>query len=289
MFSKLKAMLNSLSKFEFSVPIVDDFGRVIKRRKKTANCYIQDLDGVALEMVYIPTGKFLMGSVEGDQDEKPQHLVNVPEFFIGKYLVTQAQWRVVANWPKINQDLPAEISMFQGDDLPVEQVSWYDATEFCARLSAKTGHYYRLPSEAEWEYAARATTTSPFAYGTTVTTRLVNYDGQAPYGQARKTIYRNTTTAVGSLANANLFGLYDMHGNVWEWCQDVWHDNYDGAPVDGTAWTVGEKPNLRVLRGGSWDYFGYGCRCAFRDRATVHIRSPFNGLRLVMHIEQTIN
>ncbi len=277
-------MLNSLSKFEFSVPIVDDFGRVVKRRKKTANCYIQDLDGVALEMVYIPTGKFLMGSVEGDQDEKPQHLVNVPEFFIGKYLVTQAQWRVVANWPKVNQDLPSEISMFQGDDLPVEQVSWYDAIEFCARLSAKTGHYYRLPSEAEWEYAARATTTSPFAYGTTVTTRLVNYDGQAPYGQARKTIYRNATTAVGSLANANLFGLYDMHGNVWEWCQDVYHRDYQGAPANEQAWEQGGDPSRRMLRGGAWISSGLMCRSAFRESSIPDKASNTIGFRVVVSL-----
>ncbi|KAF0236227.1 MAG: sulfatase-modifying factor protein, partial [bacterium] len=256
-----------------------------KRRKNKAKYFCQDLDGVLLEMVYIPKGEFLMGSDEGDKDEKPQHLVSIPSFFIGKYLITQAQWQVVANWPKVSQDLDPQNAFFKGDLLPIEQVSWHDAIEFCQRLSQKTGHYYRLPSEAEWEYAARAGTTTPFSFGQTVTARLANFDGSSPYGLARKSIYRTSTTEVGSLANPNLFGLYDMHGNVWEWCQDIWHDNYDGAPTDEQPWDTGEKPTLKVLRGGSWDYSGYGCRSAFRDRATAHIRSPFNGLRVVLNIK----
>jgi len=277
-------MINPLDTFEFSVPIVDELGRITKRCKKRAQYFCQDLDGILLEMVYIPAGEFLMGSAEGDKDEKPQHLVSIPSFFIGKYLITQAQWQVVANWPKINQDLDPEIAFFKGDSLPVEQVSWNDAIEFCQRLSKKTGYQYRLPSESEWEYACRAGTTTPFSFGETVTARLVNFDGNSPYGLARKSTYRIATTKVGSLANPNQFGLYDMHGNIWEWCQDAWHDNYDGAPIDGTSWDHGNNPTLKVLRGGSWDYSGYGCRSAFRDRATAHIRSPFNGLRVVLNI-----
>jgi formylglycine-generating enzyme required for sulfatase activity len=264
--------------------MVDQFGCITKRYKKKARFFFQELDTIALEMVYIPEGSFLMGSTEGDNDEKPQHLVSVKSFFIGKYPITQSQWKKVASLPKINLDLDPEIAFFSGDDLPIEQVSWLDAVEFCKRLSAKTGYNYRLPTEAEWEYAARAGSTTAFAYGDTVTSRLVNYDGSSPYGLAKKTIYRHSTTKVGSLANPNSFGLYDMHGNVWEWCQDVWHDNYVGAPTDGSAWEIGEKPKLRVLRGGSWDYVAYGCRSAFRDRATDHIKSPFNGLRVVLSI-----
>ncbi len=277
-------MLNSLNTFEFLFPMVDQFGCITKRYKKKARFFFQELDTIALEMVYIPEGSFLMGSTEGDNDEKPQHLVSVKSFFIGKYPITQSQWKKVASLPKINLDLDPEIAFFSGDDLPIEQVSWLDAVEFCKRLSAKTGYNYRLPTEAEWEYAARAGSTTAFAYGDTVTSRLVNYDGSSPYGLAKKTIYRHSTTKVGSLANPNSFGLYDMHGNVWEWCQDVWHDNYVGAPTDGSAWEIGEKPKLRVLRGGSWDYVAYGCRSAFRDRATDHIKSPFNGLRVVLSI-----
>lgn len=275
-------MIISLNTFEFSVPIVDDLGRIVKRRKGKAQYFCQDLEGIALEMVYIPQGKYLMGSVEGDKDEKPQHLVSIPSFFIGKYLITQAQWQAVANLPKINQDLDPQISFFKGDDLPVEQVSWDDAIEFCERLSQKTKKDYRLPSEAEWEYAARAGTTTAFSYGEAITSKLANFDGSSPYGSARKSVYRTTTTKVGSLANPNMFGLYDMHGNVWEWCKDAWHDTYDGAPTTGESWDKGEKPTLKVLRGGSWDYSAYGCRSAFRDRATAHIRSPFNGLRVVL-------
>jgi formylglycine-generating enzyme required for sulfatase activity len=278
-------MINPLDTFEFSVPIVDDLGRITKRRKHKAQYICQDLEGTPLEMVYLPKGEFLMGSVEGDNDEKPQHLVSIPEFFMGKYLITQAQWQIVASWPKINQDLEPQGSFFNGDDLPAEQVSWYDAVEFCERLSKYTNRHYRLPSEAEWEYACRATTTTAFCYGEAITSRLANFDGSSPYGSARKSIYRTTTSKVGSLANPNFFGLYDMHGNVWEWCQDTWHDNYINAPNNEKPWEEGEKPTLKVLRGGSWDYSAYGCRSAFRDRATAHIRSPFNGLRVVLDIK----
>lgn len=148
-----------------------------------------------------------------------------------KYDVTQAQYQAI---------MGTNPSNFKGDDLPVEQVSWNDAVEFCRKLSAKTGREYRLPTEAEWEYAARAGTTTPFAFGDTVTPDIANYDGDYPYGDAPRGTNRQTTTPVGSLGAANGFGLYDMQGNVWEWCLDYWHDNYGGlvggAPTDGSAW-----------------------------------------------------
>jgi formylglycine-generating enzyme required for sulfatase activity len=141
-------------------------------------------------------------------------------------------------------------SQFKGADLPVDNVSWYDAVEFCELLSERTGNLYRLPTEVEWEYACRAGTVTPFHFGGAITPQIANYDGEHPYGLAAKGIYRERTTPVGSFKFANAFGLYDMHGNVWEWCQDWYHDNYKGAPKDGRAW---EKPvgKDRVLRGGS--------------------------------------
>jgi formylglycine-generating enzyme required for sulfatase activity len=233
-------------------------------------------NGVSLEMVKIPGGRFLMGSpeteAERDQDEGPQHYVNVPEFLMGKYTVTQAQWQaVMGNNP----------SQFKGKNRPVENVSWNDATKFCQKLSKKTGRDYRLPSEAEWEYACRAGTTTPFYFGETITPELVNYNGNETYGNGPEGKDREETTDVG-IFPPNSFGLYDMHGNVYEWCQDVWHDNYDGAPVDGSAWVNGGNSSRRVRRGGFW-YSNPG-RCRSASRSTSYFVAANDylfGFRLV--------
>ncbi|MDE5123725.1 MAG: formylglycine-generating enzyme family protein, partial [Trichodesmium sp. St19_bin1] len=146
---------------------------------------------------------------------------------------------------------------------PVERVSWNNATEFCEKLSKKTGRDYRLPSEAEWEYTCRAGTTTPFYFGETITGELANYEASETYADEPKREYREQTTPVGQFP-PNAFGLYDMHGNVWEFCQDVWHSNYDGTPVDGSAWVNGGNSSLRVARGGSWVNYPRWCRSAFR-------------------------
>ncbi|MEH1868245.1 MAG: SUMF1/EgtB/PvdO family nonheme iron enzyme [Nostoc sp.] len=222
-------------------------------------------DGVVLEIVPIRGGKFLMGSPENEperySDESPQHLVTIKPFFMGKYPVTQSQWAVVAGLKKVNVDLNPEPSYFKGANRPVEQVSWDDAIEFCARLSNKTGKTYRLPSEAEWEYACRAGTTTPFYFGETITTDLANYNGNYTYGAGSKGEYREQTTDVGKFS-PNSFGLFDMHGNIWEWCQDDWHENYNKAPANGSPWISGN--NQRLLRGGSFYYEPKCCRSAFR-------------------------
>jgi formylglycine-generating enzyme required for sulfatase activity len=172
----------------------------------------------------------------------------------------------------VNKELNPDPSNFKGDGStsltnhrPVEQVSWEDAVEFCDRLSQYTGRTYRLPSEAEWEYACRAGTTTPFHFGETITTDLVNYNGNYTYGQGSKGVYRKETTEVGRFGVANNFGLYDMHGNVWEWCQDDWHNDYEGAPIDGSAWLNNEEGNNgKLLRGGSWYPSPDHCRSAYR-------------------------
>ena len=218
-----------------------------------------------LDMVSIPGDTFNMGYPTSEAQrlntESPQHLVTIKPFYMGKYAVTQAQWIAVARLAKVKQDLKPELSDFNGENRPVERVSWDDAIEFCARLGKKTGKKYRLPSEAEWEYACRAGTSTPFHFGETITTDLVNYDGNYPYPCAPKGKYREQTTDVGSFP-PNAFGLYDMHGNVWEWCQDVWHENYNNAPTDGSAWETGR---YRIQRAGSWDDYAKVCRCAYRD------------------------
>ncbi|WP_414581389.1 SAV_2336 N-terminal domain-related protein [Scytonema sp. PCC 10023] len=255
--------------FEFNVVTVNRGGEIIKRETKQAQYFTEDLgNSITLEMVAIPGGKFIMGSPEGEGNdrEKPQHEVTVQPFFMGRYPVTQAQWRAVAALPQVNKELDPNPSHFKGDDRPVEQISWYDALEFCARLNFRinftAGRDYRLPSEAEWEYACRAGTTTPFYFGETITTDLANYRGNSTYGNAPTGEYRQQTIPVGSFP-PNAFGLYDMHGNVSEWCADTWHENYQGAPKDGSAW-INDNDNRTLLRGGSWDFLPVSCRSASR-------------------------
>jgi formylglycine-generating enzyme required for sulfatase activity len=249
---------------------VDNSGNTINRRPfPNVKTITEDLgNGVILEMVEIPGGKFTMGSPASEagreDDESPQHQVNISPFLMGKFTVTQAQWEAVASLPKVKTDLKPNPSNFKGKNRPVETVSWDDAVEFCARVSQRSDRTYRLPSEAEWEYAARAETTTPFHFGATITTDLANYNGNFIYGSAPKGNERKATTDVGTFP-PNAFGLYDMHGNVWEWCADVWHDNYNGAPTDGTAWSVGGDRSYRIIRGGSWLNYPAHCRSALRS------------------------
>jgi formylglycine-generating enzyme required for sulfatase activity len=292
-----------LQRFEFDVITVDKKGKENSRTKQSAEVFAEDLgNGVLLEMVQIPQGSFLMGSpkneLERRDNEGPQHQVTVPAFLMGKYAVTQAQWKTVANLPQLERELQPDPSNFKGANRSVECVSWYDAVEFCARLSQHTGKPYRLPSEAEWEYACRAGTTTPFHFGETMTTDLANYDGNYTYGEGTKGVYRQETTPVGSFGVANAFGLYDMHGNVWEWCADPWHDSYEGAPIDGTVWdetcndnryqssidllvNTKEDKRTRLLRGGSWYYNPRNCRSAIRYGIAPDDRNYFIGFRVV--------
>ncbi len=253
----------------------------IERQKHTARYYSETLsDDIKLEMVLIPEGEFMMGApeteLESSNSERPQHLVTVPTFFMGKYPITQAQWKaIMGNNP----------SRFEGDKRPVESVSWEEAKEFCDRLSKKTGREYRLPTEAEWEYACRAGTTTPFHFGETISTELANYYGEAAYGEGVKGEYRGETTPLGEFP-ANKFGLCDMHGNVWEWCEDDWHENYEGAPNDGRAWRS-ESGRIKVLRGGSWLYNPPVCRSAIRFNSTRDIRLNTFGFRVACVVPRT--
>ncbi len=281
--------------FEFDVVTLDKTGKESQRQRKSAQYFIENIgNGVTLDMVKIPAGEFLMGSPESEKrssnneapqlgssnNERPQHRVRVDSFFMGKYPVTQAQWKAVASLPKLQRDLNPDPSNFKGENRPVECVSWYDAVEFCARLSKHTGKSYLLPSEAQWEYACRAGTTSPFHFGETISTDVANYDGKYIYGSGSEGVYRRETTPVGSFQVANNFGLFDMHGNVGEWCADPWHNNYEGAPADGSVWDVNDNrykryidnlvnlmslDNKVVLRGGSRSRYPSRCRSASRD------------------------
>jgi formylglycine-generating enzyme required for sulfatase activity len=268
-------LINRLRKELIEVVTVNEAGKIIHREQQLAKYLTEDLgNGLNLVMAEIPGGSFTMGSSEGEErsrdSERPQHQVTIQPFYMGKYPITQSQWQSVANLAQVNRKLEPNPSWFKGGNRPVEKVSWYDAVEFCARLASVTKRDYSLPSEAQWEYACRAGTTTPFHFGETLTTDLANYNGEYTYGDGPKGRYREKTTEVGSFGVANAFGLYDMHGNVWEWCLDDWHSNYEGAPTDGSAWLDGnnnlsQRKGQAVLRGGSWfNNPGY-CRSACRN------------------------
>jgi formylglycine-generating enzyme required for sulfatase activity len=217
-----------------------------------------------LEMIEIPAGKFLMGSSTQEsffrENETPQHEVEISSFIIGKFPVTQSQWFSVMNqMPKISED-------FRGENLPVVNVWLEKALEFCSELSKLTGKTFRLPTEAEWEYACRARTLTSFTFGETISRNLANYD--------------NTHLSPVGEFPPNAFGIYDMHGNVWEWCADIWHENYIGAPNDGSAWLMHGDQSYCVQRGGSWIDRAINCRSAFRVGDIAHNSDHIVGLRV---------
>lgn len=270
----LKIDFSNLKKFSFQTVTIDKTGNITSRRSSEASFYREQLSNeVFFDMVSINGGSFIMGAPEGQGavEEYPQHQVSVRSFFIGKTEVTQALWQAV---------MGSNPAYSKGENLPVDSISWYEAMLFCERLSQITGRNYRLPSEAEWEFAARANTITPFSFGENISPEFVNYDGSAPFNNAPKGVYRQKTVAVASLGFANNFGLYDMHGNVYEWCLDTGSDNYKDAPTDGYA---RETPysNSRVLRGGSWYYPASDARTTARASVNPTGKLKSVGLRLV--------
>jgi formylglycine-generating enzyme required for sulfatase activity len=239
------------------------------------NPYIQTLDGYEFPMIFVEGGAFNMGSPPDDDDayddEKPQHRVQVSGFCIGKFPVTQALWKAVMNGKNP--------SYFQGDDRPVEQVSWDDITNhFLPALRRLSGFHYRLPSEAEWEYAARGGKYHAEGY------KYAGSDRLKDVGWFKEN--NNKETKPVGQKQPNQLGIYDMSGNVWEWCEDDWHDNYTGAPEDSSAWI--NSPNrgtFRVGRGGSWHYAARRCRAAFRDFNTPGTRNGGLGFRLALSLQ----
>jgi eukaryotic-like serine/threonine-protein kinase len=271
--------------YVFEVLEVDSNRAISNRLKKQAWAFTENLGaGVLLEMVEIPGGNFLMGSPNHEPKrtgfESPQHKVTVQRFYISKFPITQMQWQTIANMMKVNRELIVHPSHCRDHALPVEQISWEDAVEFCARISKHSSKYYRLPSEAEWEYACRARTTSAFAFGEVLPSILANTREDSDSSRTRLA----QTSTVGSLETANKFGLYDMHGNVYEWCSDVWHDNYKGAPTDGSSWEKDGDVAYRVQRGGSWRNKESSCRSAYRKRARGSLRNDTCGFRVVISI-----
>ncbi|MEM6402364.1 MAG: formylglycine-generating enzyme family protein [Cyanobacteria bacterium P01_D01_bin.116] len=280
---------------------------ITERYQRKGLHFIEELgNGVKLEMVLIKGGTFLMGTPDEEierlvkkfeneyfREEAPQHQVTVPNFFMGRYQVTQEQWKAVAALPQVERELQSDPSNFKGDNLPAECVSWYDAVEFCARLSNHTGRRYSLPTESEWEYACRAGTTTPFHFGETITGDLANYNASYSFANEAKGEYRKETTPVGQFP-PNAKGLHDMHGNVWEWCLDDWHSNYEKAPTDGSAWfdeendNLSQKQGIAVQRGGSWFDSSLSCRSASRvDGLTRDYLNYDVGFRVVCAVGRT--
>ncbi|MEM7555138.1 MAG: bifunctional serine/threonine-protein kinase/formylglycine-generating enzyme family protein [Cyanobacteria bacterium P01_A01_bin.84] len=271
-----------LQDYQFTFPTVNEKGNIIKRDRNEGKYFIEDLgNNIDLEMIEIPGGDFIMGSPmeekKRNSSEAPQHQVKISKFFIGKYPVTQAQYATIMgkNYSKF---------ISNGLKKPVENVTWNEAVEFCHILTQRTGRKYYLPSEAQWEYACRGGTNTAFSYGKTITTDLVNFDGDFSYRLAPKGVFRKKTTPVGSFLPNN-FGIFDMHGNVWEWCQDYWHENYQGAPTNGKAWLTQGNSDFRPLRGGCWGSKPENCRSAVRKAAELGIRYPIFGFRVAVSIE----
>jgi formylglycine-generating enzyme required for sulfatase activity len=288
--------------FDFETVQLNQKGEVVQRSSGQAQEMIEELaPGVQLELIAIPRGFFQMGSRNegGYKDESPQHPVFLDEFGLGQSPVTQAQWQAVMG------SLPD--CRFHGPDLPVETICWRDAVDFCERLSRKTERRYSLPSEAQWEYACRAGTATPFSLGDTITTDYVNYVGEHTYREGPKGIYRHGPTPAGTFL-PNPWGLYDMHGNVWEFCADSWSENYLGAPVNGAVQGAhdypaqAEEPSwlsnfftafhskragqtaYRVARGGSWHETPLHCRSAMRLRVAEDERLEYYGLRVALKL-----
>jgi formylglycine-generating enzyme required for sulfatase activity len=285
-----------LRRIMFDFATVDAKGARLPDESGAAPVFTEALgSGASLGMVAISSGAFTMGSPnyepERRPNEGPQRTVTLNRFFIGASAITQAQWAAVvtAHPAKFTHDLQPFPSHFKGQRLPVESVSWRQADEFCRRLAVITERDYRLPTEAEWEYACRAGSAAPFHCGPTITAELANYCGtggavcgesggksvasdtydgvtyaSGAYGDGPIGSFLGTTTVHGTFP-PNRFGLYDMHGNVWEYCLDVASSSYADAPIDGSAYLAGAPDGERILRGGSWSHNPAICRSAYRD------------------------
>ena len=262
---------------EFETPTLNEKGQVISQTRHTAEQFTDDLGhGISLEMILIPSGIYQMGSLphHGYPDEQPQHLVRIKSFMLGKFLITQRQWKAVMG------KLP--LCRFKGDNLPVERVSWKDAQKFCQQLPKRTERNYQLPSETQWEYACRAGTSTPFSFGETLTVDVANFNGQHTFREEAPGFYFHSTNEGGKFP-PNAFGIYDMHGNLWEWCADNWLDDYSSSPRDDSSYQTRDSL-YRVARGGSWHEPPSLCRSAARLRVLQSDAEEVLGFRVISNI-----
>jgi formylglycine-generating enzyme required for sulfatase activity len=244
------------------------------------------------EMVVVPAGNFMMGSPDDEPgrsfNEGPRHKVTCARpFAVGRHAVTRGQFAsFVGATSHKTDDRWRSPGFSQDDSHPVVCISWDDARAYTSWLEKVAGRPYRLLTEAEWEYVARAGTVTPFWWGSSIRTAQANYNGNYFYESGSKGEYRQGTVPVGSF-NPNPWGLHNVHGNVWEWCEDIWHDSYKGAPTDGSAWIPkrrsGGRSNQqghRVVRGGSWFDPPWDLRSALRVRYSFELRGDSIGFRL---------
>ena len=259
---------------DFETLTLDSKGEITTRTPHSADQFTEDFGrGMDLDLLVIPSGTFQMGSPHnlGNPDEQPQHFVTIKSFMMSKFLITQGQWKAIMG------RLPP--CRFKGDDLPVERVSWRDAKKFCDRLSKKMGRNYQLPSETQWEYACRAGTNTPFSFGETITVHVANFNGEHTFRDEPRGFYFHSTNAGGKFP-PNAFGLYDMHGNLWEWCADNWLDDYSSSPRDAGSYQNKDNHD-RVARGGSWHEPPALCRSASRLQVLETDADEFMGFRVV--------
>jgi formylglycine-generating enzyme required for sulfatase activity len=256
---------NVLREFQFEV--VKLFREeIVSRETKTGSYFIEPLgSGVKpLELVAISGGEFMMGSDERDR-EQPKHKVTLQPFFISRYPITESQWQVVSEYPSINRDINVRPNSSRDGrkNFPIEWISWDEAQEFCNRLSARSGRNYFLPSESQWEYACRAGSTTSYHYSQRPIPHLFNCRSGCVTSDGISCLPLKSTSEVG-LFPPNNWGLHDMHGNVWEWCEDDWHKDYEQAPNDGTAWVEEDREDKRVIRGGAWNQEDERCSSSYR-------------------------
>jgi formylglycine-generating enzyme required for sulfatase activity len=266
-----------MTQLEFETPTLNIQGEIVAWTRYGAEQVREDLgNDLCLDMLIIPSGVYQMGSPHHPRnpDEQPQHLVTIKAFMMSKFLITQAQWRAM-----LGKIPPCR---FRGDDLPVERVSWDDAQKFCQQLSKKTGRSYHLPSETQWEYACRAGTSTPFSFGETMISDLANYNGEHTFRGEPRGIYFHSTSAGGKFP-PNAFGLYDMHGNLWEWCADNWLEDYSASPRDSSSYQNTDS-HYRVARGGSWHEPPALCRSAARLRVLQADADEFTGFRVICDV-----
>ena len=269
--------MNPWREYVYTSPRLDATGQVADLLHGRARQFVEPLgDGLSLLLLALPGGDLVMGSAHGSgyEDEELAHRVRLAPFLLGQYPVTQAQWQAL---------MGAHVTRFHGADLPVDSVSWQAAQRLCARLAKRTGRPYRLPSEAEWECACRAGTSTPFSNGPTLTSDVANYSGLFVYASEPVGVYRHHTLPVGSLP-ANPWGLHDMHGNLWEWCADAWHASYAGAPGDGRARCGRTDEPYRVARGGCWHDVPAVCRSAARLRYRASEGDELVGFRVALEL-----
>ncbi|MGK7930664.1 MAG: formylglycine-generating enzyme family protein [Microcystaceae cyanobacterium] len=289
-----------MTNLEFEVAFLNQEGDIIECQNHSADYYQEKLaEDIHLEMIKIPSGHFLMGSPPTEEgflrSQSPQREVEIGEFWMSIYPITQEQWKAVAKLPEVDNYLRRNPSYFEGKKRPVEQVSWYEAKEFCDRLSQFSGKKYELPSEAQWEYACRANTTTPFHFGETITTELANYSGvdweylgkicsKGSYGKGTQGQDRKETTQIDYFKVYNSFGLADMHGNVREWCADSWHPDYNNAPINARPWLIHGDLHKRVIRGGSWNGSPHKCRSAYRAKFEAEGSLYDIGFRVIVNV-----